>query len=87
MATDWERVGRKPTVSEVRVVLTALENLVAADVFEASKLLHEADRFEVEMLYKGVERLRAVAEEVVKDEEAARLRSTFALIEGQRAAG
>lgn len=87
LARRWEIAGREPTVEQVRDVLAVLEPLIDAGVFDASKVISEADRFEVEMLYKGVERLRAVAERVVEDEEAERLRSTFAVIEGQRTAG
>jgi hypothetical protein len=97
MVLSWERAGRVITVEEMRSVLAALEELIETGVFEAPKDIDRTDplqvetEFEVEMLHKGVERLRAAAEPVLKDHaaerEAQQLRSAFVVIDGQRAAG
>ncbi len=99
VALRWENAGQKPTIEEVRSTLRDLEGQVEAGVFEQrspldpalqplinTAALDEADRFEVEMLHKAVERLRAVAENVVSEEDAERLRNTWAVIEGFREA-
>jgi excisionase family DNA binding protein len=99
VARRWENAGQEPTIEEVRSTLRDLEGQVEAGVFEQrspldpalqplinTAALDEADRFEVEMLHKAVERLRAVAENVVSEEDAERLRNTWAVIEGFREA-
>lgn len=86
LARRWEVAGREPTAEQVRDVLGALEQLIAAGVFDISKVHNEADRFEVDMLWKGVDRLRGAAEKAVAAEEAEQLRRTFTVIDGQRAA-
>lgn len=93
LANRWER-QREPTPEEVREEVRHLEGLVDTGLFEIhapkspgldtlvdSAALDEADRFEVEMIRKGVARLRAVADRVLADEEAERVRRTFKVIE------
>jgi transcriptional regulator with XRE-family HTH domain len=92
LANRWEREGQ-PTPEELSEEMRHLEGLVEAGLFEirapkslesdalVDTALDEADRFEVEMIRKGVARLRAAAERVLANEEAERMRRTFRLIE------
>jgi transcriptional regulator with XRE-family HTH domain len=87
----WEKPGNEPTPGQVGDVHAALERLIGSGAFE-----HPADSvttadwgeasewFEVSMLFRGIERLRALAEKAASDEEAARLRNTFEVIDGYR---
>jgi transcriptional regulator with XRE-family HTH domain len=92
LANRWERQG-EPTPEELREEVGHLEGLVEAGLFEIrapkspaldalvdTAALDEADRFEVEMIRKGVARLRDVAKRVLADEEAERARRTFQVI-------
>jgi len=81
VAMRWERKGEEPTPPEVRVVVGALERMMAADVFEPGP--DEIARSEVELIFKAVERLQAVAERVLAEEDARHARRTFEAIEAQ----
>lgn len=87
----WETEGNHPTAAQVQDVLDALQRLVDSGVFErpsntlTTKDTRElADWLEMSMLFRGIDRLRTIAERAVADEEAARARSTFEAIEGLR---
>lgn len=99
LVNRWEAAGREITLQQVRDTLVDLEVLVEARVFERSEAfdqqsLFEAEiEFEMEMILKGVERLRVAAEPVIADadaeREAERLRRTFTVIDSlaERRAG
>ena len=87
----WEKEGNQPTAAQIQDVLDALQRLVDSGAFErpadtlSTKDTRElADWFEVSMLFKGIDRLRTIAERAVANEEAARARRTFEVIEGFR---
>jgi transcriptional regulator with XRE-family HTH domain len=94
VANRWEIVGSPPTIEEVRYTLNDLAGIVDVGIFEQrapldprlealidTGALDEADRFEIEMLHKGIARLRQVAESMaeraVVDKEFERIVSTF----------
>jgi putative transcriptional regulator len=91
LALRWEAEGSQPTAPQIQDVLDALQRLVDSGVFErpadtltTNDTRELADWFELSLLFKGIDRLRAIAERAVADEEAARARSTFEVIDGLR---
>jgi putative transcriptional regulator len=91
LALRWEAEDSQPTAPQIQDVLDALQRLVDSGVFErpadtltTNDTRELADWFELSLLFKGIDRLRAIAERAVADEEAARARSTFEVIDGLR---
>lgn len=87
----WEKPGNEPTPGQVGDVHAALERLIDSGAFEhpadsvtTADWRNASEWFEVSMLFRGIERLRALAEKATSDEEAVRLRNTFEVIDGYR---
>jgi transcriptional regulator with XRE-family HTH domain len=86
-ALRWEALPEGPTPEAVGDILDTLERLVNAEVFQPglsdSAEFAEIEAFELEMLHKGIQRLRIAAEPVLAAKEAERARRRFEVIEAE----
>jgi transcriptional regulator with XRE-family HTH domain len=83
IALHWDITGNEPTRAQISDVLIGLEQLIAVGTFDSDKVDDPVDEAELERLFQGVNKLRAIAERVGAKEEAARLREAVFVLESQ----